>query len=79
MVVREYLVENYGFNDSQLKTLGIGKQADANSDAGWGAVQIFIYPTGSEVPPGKDAHAIVSSKSTSQQPVQASVEATKPQ
>ncbi|MGA8762175.1 MAG: MlaD family protein, partial [Candidatus Sulfotelmatobacter sp.] len=31
MVVREYLVENYGFDDSQLKTLGMGKQSGANS------------------------------------------------
>src|SRR6204780_1938866 len=66
MVVREYLVENFGFDDGQLKTLGMGKQADGNSDAGWGAVQIFIYPPGSEIPPGKEAHAAVSSKSTSQ-------------
>jgi phospholipid/cholesterol/gamma-HCH transport system substrate-binding protein len=66
MVVREYLVENFGFDDSQLKTLGMGKQADTNSDAGWGAVQIFIYPPGSEIPPGKDAHAAISSKSSSQ-------------
>ena len=27
MVVREYLVENFGFDDSQLKTLGMGKQS----------------------------------------------------
>jgi phospholipid/cholesterol/gamma-HCH transport system substrate-binding protein len=33
MVVREYLVENFGFDDSQLKTLGVGKQTDAKSDA----------------------------------------------
>jgi hypothetical protein len=36
MIVREYLVENFGFDDSQLKTLGMGKQAETNSDAGWG-------------------------------------------
>jgi phospholipid/cholesterol/gamma-HCH transport system substrate-binding protein len=66
MVVREYLVENFGFDDSQLKTLGIGKESDASSDAGWGKLQIFIYPPGSEIPPGKEAHAVVSSKSTSQ-------------
>jgi phospholipid/cholesterol/gamma-HCH transport system substrate-binding protein len=66
MVVREYLVENFGFDDSQLKTLGMGKASDANSDAGWGKLQIFIYPPGSEIPPGKEAHAVVSSKSTSQ-------------
>jgi phospholipid/cholesterol/gamma-HCH transport system substrate-binding protein len=80
MVVREYLVENFGFDDSQLKTLGMGKAPDANSDAGWGKLQIFIYPPGSEIPPGKDAHAVVSSQSTSQQPVKASTEVTpKPQ
>ena len=25
MVIREYLVENFGFDDSQLKTLGNGQ------------------------------------------------------
>jgi phospholipid/cholesterol/gamma-HCH transport system substrate-binding protein len=76
MVVREYLVENFGFDDSQLKTLGMGKQADANSDTGWGTVQIVIYPLGSELPPGKEAHPDVSSKSAAPQPVQASVQVT---
>jgi phospholipid/cholesterol/gamma-HCH transport system substrate-binding protein len=66
MVVREYLVENFGFDDSQLKTLGIGKESDANSDAGWGKLQILIYPPGSEIPPSKEGHVVVSSKSTSQ-------------
>jgi phospholipid/cholesterol/gamma-HCH transport system substrate-binding protein len=66
MVVREYLVENFGFDDSQLKTLGMGKESDASSDAGWGKLQIFIYPPGSEVPPSKEAHVVVSSKSASQ-------------
>ena len=66
MVVREYLVENFGFDDSQLKTLGLGKESDASSDAGWGKLQIFIYPPGSEVPPSKEAHVVVSSKSASQ-------------
>ena len=46
LVVREYLVENFGFDDSQLRTLGMGKQAEANSDTGWGTVQIFVYPSG---------------------------------
>ncbi|MFZ0480018.1 MAG: MlaD family protein [Terriglobales bacterium] len=80
MVVREYLVENFGFDDSQLKTLGMGKQADANSDAGWGNVQIVIYPVGTEIPPNKEAQAAILSKTTSEQPVQASANATpKPQ
>ena len=74
MVVREYLVENFGFDDSQLKTFGMGKQADANSDTGWGTVQIFIYPPGSEIPPSKEAHPDISSKSAP--PVQASGQVT---
>src|SRR5580693_5872223 len=76
MVVREYLVENFGFDDSQLKTLGMGKESDANSDAGWGKLQIFIYPPGSEIPPGKEGHVDISSQSTSQQPVRTSTEGT---
>jgi phospholipid/cholesterol/gamma-HCH transport system substrate-binding protein len=80
MVVREYLVENFGFDDSQVKTLGMGKQANTGSDAAWGNVQILIYPPGSEIPPNKEAHADISSHSPSQQPVQASSEVTtKPQ
>ena len=80
MVVREYLVENFGFNDSQLKTLGMGKATDSSSDAGWGKVEIFIYPTGTEIPPNKQTQAGSSSKTASAQPVQASATATpKPQ
>jgi phospholipid/cholesterol/gamma-HCH transport system substrate-binding protein len=75
MVVREYLVENFGFDDSQLKTLGMGKPTDANSDVGWGTVQILIYPAGTEIPPDKVPVA-ASSKIPSHQPVQASVAAT---
>src|SRR5580658_8208493 len=76
MVVREYLVENFGFDDSQLKTLGMGKASDANSDAGWGKLQIFIYPPGSEIPPGKETPVGVSSKTDIAPPVQASAAAT---
>jgi len=72
MVVRQYLVENFGFDDSQLRTLGIGKQPGTNADAGWGTVQIFIYPVGTEVPPSKQSQGAVSSKVPSEQPVQAS-------
>ena len=31
MVIREYLVENFGFDDAQLKTLGMGKQTGART------------------------------------------------
>jgi outer membrane protein OmpA-like peptidoglycan-associated protein len=76
MVVREYLVENFGFDDSQLRTLGMGKQTDAKSDAGWGTVQIFIYPTGTEIPPNKQTESGVSQPPTSTQSVQASTAVT---
>jgi phospholipid/cholesterol/gamma-HCH transport system substrate-binding protein len=64
MVVREYLVEHFGFDDSELKTLGAGKQTDAGSDAAWGTVRILIYPAGTEIPPNKQSHAAISSEAT---------------
>ena len=76
MVVREYLVENFGFDDSQLKTLGMGKQPTASPDAGWGTVQILIYPAGTEIPPDKQTPAGSLSKTASTQPVEASTSAT---
>jgi phospholipid/cholesterol/gamma-HCH transport system substrate-binding protein len=76
MVVREYLVENFGFDDSQLKTLGKGKLTDGSSDPGWGAVQILIYPAGTEIPPSKQTPVGVSSTTDSAPPVQASAAAT---
>ena len=76
MVVRQYLVENYGFDDSQLKTLGMGKQTDTNADAGWGTVKIFIYPTGTEIPPDKQPAAISSKANSTTPPDQASAKAT---
>jgi phospholipid/cholesterol/gamma-HCH transport system substrate-binding protein len=76
MVVREYLVEKFGFDDSQLRTLGMGKQAETNSDVGWGKVQILIYPSGTEIPPIKQAQSKISSETDSTQPVQASAAGT---
>jgi len=61
MVVRKYLVENFGFDDSQLKTLGIGKQATTNSDGDWGTVQIIIYPAGAAIPRDKQPQTVISS------------------
>jgi len=79
-VVREYLVENFGFDDSQLKTLGMGKQPDTGSGGNWGTVQIFIYPTGTDVPPNKQTQAGIASKTSSDRPGPASAGATsKPQ
>jgi phospholipid/cholesterol/gamma-HCH transport system substrate-binding protein len=57
MVVREYLVETFGFDDSRLKTLGMGKQGETNADAGWGSVQIIFYPSGAVIPQNKQSQA----------------------
>ena len=80
MVIREYLVENFGFDDSQLRTLGMGKRTDATSDAGWGTVQILIYPVGTEIVPNLPIPAEAPAKTALNQPVQAPVAITpKPQ
>jgi phospholipid/cholesterol/gamma-HCH transport system substrate-binding protein len=71
MVVREYLVENFGFDDTQLKTLGVGKQTDATSGGDWGMVRIVIYPAGTEIPRSRQTQAAVPPSQTSEQPVQA--------
>jgi hypothetical protein len=58
----------------------MGKQTDANSDAGWGTVQILIYPAGTEISPKKQTPVGISSKTTLDHPVQASAAApVKPQ
>jgi phospholipid/cholesterol/gamma-HCH transport system substrate-binding protein len=72
MVVREYLVEKFGFDDSQLRTLGMGKQAETNSDVGWGSVQIIVYPAGTDIPPSKQAESKASSETGATQASQAS-------
>ena len=51
-VVRAYLVGNFGFDDTQLKTLGMGKKIGENADSSWGAVEIIVYPVGTETPAG---------------------------
>ena len=50
MVVRDYLVNNFSFDDNQLKTLGLGKAEGAGPDSGWGTVEILIYPADSDAP-----------------------------
>jgi outer membrane protein OmpA-like peptidoglycan-associated protein len=42
-VVREYLVQNFGFDDAEVKTLGAGKKNGTNA-ASWGTVNILVYP-----------------------------------
>lgn len=50
MVVRDYLVGNFSFDDAQLKTLGLGKGKVPNADSAWGTVEIVIYPADTEAP-----------------------------
>jgi phospholipid/cholesterol/gamma-HCH transport system substrate-binding protein len=71
MVIRQYLVENFGFDDSQLKTLGIGKQTGARLDGDWGSIQVLIFPPGTEIPAEKPMPASVSSSTEAGQPIQA--------
>jgi phospholipid/cholesterol/gamma-HCH transport system substrate-binding protein len=70
MVVREYLVENFGFDDSQLKTLGMGKQAGGSLEADWGSIQILIFPAGTEIPVNKPTPADNSPVPDSDRPTQ---------
>jgi phospholipid/cholesterol/gamma-HCH transport system substrate-binding protein len=51
LLVRNYLIENFGFDDSTLRTLGMGKQTDSSEEKEWGTVRILVYPAGSSVPP----------------------------
>jgi phospholipid/cholesterol/gamma-HCH transport system substrate-binding protein len=50
MVVRDYLVGNFSFDDAQLKTLGLGKGKSPKADSGWGTVEIIVYPADTEAP-----------------------------
>jgi phospholipid/cholesterol/gamma-HCH transport system substrate-binding protein len=53
MVVRDYIVQHYGFDDTKLKTFSLGKQVDETSKADWGLIKILIYPAGTPVPADK--------------------------
>jgi phospholipid/cholesterol/gamma-HCH transport system substrate-binding protein len=48
MVVRQYLVGNFAFDDTAMKTLGEGKYGDADGE--WGSIKIVVYPSGTELP-----------------------------
>jgi phospholipid/cholesterol/gamma-HCH transport system substrate-binding protein len=76
MVIREYLVENFGFDDSQLRTLGMGKQAGANSESDGGSIQILIYPAGTAIPADKPPPVASSSTPDAGKPVQTNTAAT---
>jgi len=70
MVVRDYLVENFGFDDSQLKTLALGKQAQSAQEGDWGSIQILIFPSGTQIPSDKSEPASGSSRMEVTKPIQ---------
>jgi outer membrane protein OmpA-like peptidoglycan-associated protein len=76
MVVRQYLVDNFGFDDSQLKTMGMGKRAASTPDAGEGSIQLLIFPAGTPLPADKPAPVKTSSLPAEAQPAQVTSAAT---
>ena len=48
-VVRDYLTKNFKFDDTRLKTLGLGKSPEAGDN---GKVEILVYPTDGKVASG---------------------------
>lgn len=54
LVVREYLVKNFKFDDTHLKTIGLGKSSDTEDV---NRVQILIYPPGTTAPPAHEQRA----------------------
>ena len=48
MVVRDYLTENFRFDDTQIKTMGLGEGSDPGAS---NRVQILVYPVDDRAPP----------------------------
>lgn len=53
LVVREYIVQHFGFDDTKLKTVALGKRTDETSKDDWGLIKILIYPEGTPMPAAK--------------------------
>ncbi len=77
LVVHDYLAEHFGFDDTKLRTLALGKQIDAQHDnkaEPWGHIRILIYPTGTAIPaaitPAATAATSQPAAATNQKPLQ---------
>jgi hypothetical protein len=79
MVIREYLSGNFGFDNSLLKTMGLGKQTDASQDAGWGSIQILVFATGTEIPADKPVPAASAPVANADGPARVAAAATQKQ
>jgi len=53
LVLRNYMVQHYGFDDTKLKTVSLGKQAGTSSKDDWGVIRVLIYPDGTPIPADK--------------------------
>jgi phospholipid/cholesterol/gamma-HCH transport system substrate-binding protein len=53
-VVRDYLAKNFRFDDTRLRTLGLGKTSGSGD---YGRLEIVIYPSAANVPPSKPTTA----------------------
>ena len=53
LVVRDYIVQHFGFDDTKLKTIPLGKQTSETSKDNWGLVKVLIYPAGTPIPSDK--------------------------
>ena len=53
-VVRDYLAKNFKFDDTLLKTLGLGKTPEAGDD---GRLEILVYPGGAKPATSKQSSA----------------------
>jgi phospholipid/cholesterol/gamma-HCH transport system substrate-binding protein len=64
LVVRDYIVQHFGFDDTKLKTISLGKQSGESSKDDWGLIKVLIYPSGTPVPADKTPDAGPSTNST---------------
>ena len=53
LVVRDYIVQHFGFDDTKLKTIPLGKQSGETSKDNWGLIKVLIYPAGTPIPADK--------------------------
>ena len=54
LVVRNYIVQHFGFDDTHLKTVSLGKQTGESSKEDWGLIKVLVYPAGTSMPPDKN-------------------------
>ncbi len=57
LVLRNYIVQHYGFDDTKLKTVSLGKQTGTPSKDNWGTIHILVYPEGTPIPADKKPDA----------------------